>query len=121
MSIFKQAKLTVGTRNTIILSTIYAFGPGTLYCLYSIINSQYLSGVPLCRYQEYCKLWDIDLEEELKLTEILYANKIKRHQKLVAFLKTSTGPTLYWLPAKHDEKTKGLLAEEGEKYKEWKV
>lgn len=73
------------------------------------------------RYQEVCKLWDIDLEEELKLTEILYANKILRHKKLINFLQTTAGPPLYWLPGKHNEKTRNLMVEEGNTYEAWKV
>ncbi|GMH38297.1 hypothetical protein BSKO_06181 [Bryopsis sp. KO-2023] len=72
------------------------------------------------RHQELCKLWDIDLETNVKILELVYASKIQRHKDYIKFIKTETGPPLLWLPGKHNEKTREMLLEEGRKYDRWK-
>lgn len=72
------------------------------------------------RHQELCKLWDIDLETNVKVLEIVYASKIQRHKNYIKFIKTEANPPLLWLPGKLDEKTREMLLEEGRKYDRWK-
>lgn len=73
------------------------------------------------REKELQALRDINLAADQKVLEIMYAHKIARKRKLLAWICTEAGPPVMWLPKEHTPATQAALDKQLDKFEQWKV
>lgn len=74
------------------------------------------------RLTEISRKREINLRADMKIIELVYAQKVKHHVHNCAFfLRTSTSPPVFWLPSKPNDLTRALADRQQQELEEWKA
>jgi len=63
----------------------------------------------------------LEIKRNVKNLQLLYAKRISHRQEVLAYIPTDVQPTVYWIPAKHNEATRSMVGSLAEEYESWKV
>ena len=75
----------------------------------------------LRRREEINKKRELEMQARAKKLEIGLAARITHHAKLFNFLKTSSGPSVLWLPAHISSGVQQMLEQRQADYQSWQV
>ncbi|GAB4814850.1 hypothetical protein N2152v2_001896 [Parachlorella kessleri] len=73
------------------------------------------------RMDEINRKREINMLSDIKRLELLYAEKLARHDRLSTFLKTKAGPSVYWCPKQHSHITLRLHEQQRQELQQWKA
>lgn len=64
---------------------------------------------------------ELDLMRKVKGLQLIYAKRRQHRELLLQYLPTENLPVVYWLPAKHNEATQGIMDTIKAQHESWMV